>query len=82
VKRVNLWVFARLIVPAQEIFCPALTAQVGLVQNIFSSSQTISIRLSPSPSKLARSRAGSPIFSCVVSARDTVPLTPPPPPFS
>ncbi len=35
-------------------FCPAWVARVSTVQNIFSSSYTISIHLSPSPSKLAR----------------------------
>ncbi len=35
-------------------FCPALAALVGPVQNIFSSLYTISIHLSPLPSKLGR----------------------------
>ncbi len=35
-------------------FCSALAALVGLVQNIFSSSYTISIPVSPSPRKLGK----------------------------
>jgi hypothetical protein len=35
-------------------FCPALAALVDPIWNIFSSPYTISIRLSPSPSKLGR----------------------------
>jgi hypothetical protein len=35
-------------------FCPALAVLVGPVQNLFFSLYTISIHLSPSPSKLGR----------------------------
>jgi hypothetical protein len=38
-------------------FCPALAAVVGPVQNIFSSLYTISINLSPLPSKLGSGQA-------------------------
>jgi len=42
-------------------FCPALTALIGSVQNIFSSPYTISIHLSYHPASCASSRAGPPV---------------------
>jgi hypothetical protein len=46
-----------------RVYCPALAALGGLLQNIFSSPNTISLDLSPSPSKLGRQpcHAGSPV---------------------
>ncbi len=47
--------FVELVIAVQEIFCPAQDALVGPVQNIsFSHQYTISIHLSPLPSKLGR----------------------------
>ena len=52
--------FDELVVPVHDISVLPLAALVGPEQNIFSSPNTISIALSPSPSKLG-CFAGSPV---------------------
>jgi hypothetical protein len=49
-------------------FCSAFAALVGPVQNIFSSTDTISIPLSPSPSKLGRQPCWVAWLSVCISA--------------
>ncbi len=53
--------FVRLVVPVQEIFVLSWLLQSAQYKIFFSSKYTISIPLSLSPSKLGRSRDGSPV---------------------
>jgi hypothetical protein len=57
-------------------FCSALAAEVDPVQNIFSSSYTISMPLSPSPSKLGRQPCWVACLLVCVSGCPPRPLVP------
>jgi hypothetical protein len=50
-KGVFSWLVPLACCAGKKDFCPALAALVGPVQNIFSSPYTISMHLSPSPSR-------------------------------
>ncbi len=66
-KNYTLWVhihlgwFVGLVVPVQEIFVLPWLFKMALCKIFFSSPYTISVPLSPPPSKLAGSCAGSPV---------------------